>query len=732
MRKLLLLLILLFAVDAKAQTNSNPANPLGGNVNLVDAGTCSTYGSYFWQKLPLNASTTTVNLAGTFSGTVTVRESNNGGGTWTTAGTQTGVGTSSYTTNGFTDVCADVTTYASGIIQITVTTGVGVNNGGAGGSSFPLTTPGAVGNGGSISVTPGSSGSIAGVQTASPPMGLYLTNQCPTGNTTACFYTPANTVQYVDCSWTGSTATCTGSHFTAANVGMTVFGYTNCDAFNSSYTSNAVSGAIANSGVAPPTVLSQGGTTLGLSGAVNNVQAGNTHCLIIGNPDDTGAAAIDTAAQAATQCPKIFFAAAYYMLAAPHWFTQPTACSNAGSINGGSFGNILFAAGYELEGRGRLNTQIFLAPNLGPCTNGPQSNACFVRTLEGQWKDFQFTGGMNSQGIANTALIYVVGPGALQNFTCTNWGNGLASTIGIEVTGWDRWDSVDNSGCGAIGIDVANNFTGAYIRGVHVAVENSPAEALVIQNSSGLGYPDFACWDCVFAAAQGTPSVTIRNIGGWLRMDEGLIGLSTSTAISAYISQGTNAVLDLHGVSFNNAGTQASAYINNLTAGTNYLENVNMVVGASVVPIQDGFAASKTYDQGGNQGLTPNSNITGQVFGEQNSSAAATVTAAKLVLSAGWGSTAANTALSGGDFPIQFTITNSGTGQGATPTITYTFPTPLLVAPFSCTAVDIGGNNPLLNPFTTSSLTKTGAVFTATGTPTVSDTEIMNITCVTP
>jgi hypothetical protein len=147
MRKLLLLLILLFAVrsaDAQA-TNSSASNPLGGNVNLVDAGTCSTYGSYFWQKLPLNASTTTVNLAGTFSGTVTVRESNNGGATWTTAGTQTGVGTSSYATNGFTDVCADVTTYASGIIQITVTTGVGVNSGGMGaGVSSVNTLTGAV------------------------------------------------------------------------------------------------------------------------------------------------------------------------------------------------------------------------------------------------------------------------------------------------------------------------------------------------------------------------------------------------------------------------------------------------------------------------------------------------------------------------------------------------------------------------------------------------------------
>jgi hypothetical protein len=125
MRKLLLLLILLFAVrSANGQTNSSESNPLGGNVVSADAGTCSTYGTFLWQKLPINASSTTVNLSGTFSGTVTVRLSNNGGFTWTTAGTQTGIGTASYATTGFSDLCADVTTYASGNVGISILTGL--------------------------------------------------------------------------------------------------------------------------------------------------------------------------------------------------------------------------------------------------------------------------------------------------------------------------------------------------------------------------------------------------------------------------------------------------------------------------------------------------------------------------------------------------------------------------------------------------------------------------------
>ena len=142
MKRTILLLIMLFPAICHAQRTA--ANPLGGNITVQDAGTCSTTNSFLWQVLPSNSATTTVNLSGTFSGTVTVRESNNGGGSWSTAGTQTTVGTSSYSTNGFTDICADVTTYASGTIQITISTGLNAGPqgppGAGGGSSVVSST----------------------------------------------------------------------------------------------------------------------------------------------------------------------------------------------------------------------------------------------------------------------------------------------------------------------------------------------------------------------------------------------------------------------------------------------------------------------------------------------------------------------------------------------------------------------------------------------------------------
>ena len=77
--KRLLFILALLCVSPLARAQRTASNPLGGNLSVQDAGTCSTNNSFLWQTLPVTAATTTLNLAGTFSATVTVRESNNGG-----------------------------------------------------------------------------------------------------------------------------------------------------------------------------------------------------------------------------------------------------------------------------------------------------------------------------------------------------------------------------------------------------------------------------------------------------------------------------------------------------------------------------------------------------------------------------------------------------------------------------------------------------------------------------
>src|SRR5690242_6935518 len=116
-------------------------NPVSAPLYAQDAGTCSaTANSNLIQQLPPNASTTTVNLSGTLSATVTVRASNNGGATWVTLGTASAAGTTTYGTNSYTHLCADVTTYTSGTVNVTISTGViGGGNGNSGSLSLPTT-----------------------------------------------------------------------------------------------------------------------------------------------------------------------------------------------------------------------------------------------------------------------------------------------------------------------------------------------------------------------------------------------------------------------------------------------------------------------------------------------------------------------------------------------------------------------------------------------------------------
>lgn len=108
------------------------------------------------------------------------------------------------------------------------------------------------------------------------------------------------------------------------------------------------------------------------------------------------------------------------------------------------------------------------------------------------------------------------------------------------------------------------------------------------------------------------------------------------------------------------------------------------------------------------------------------------ITAAKLVLSAGWGSTAAWTALTGFSNFVG-TITASGVGQAANPTITYTFPVAFPVASQNCQATILKSNDAGVTisnyALTPSALSKTGVTWTYTGTPVAGDTYTVQGTC---
>src|SRR5271154_5144149 len=98
----LVLALLFFSAIASAQSLQGVAsNPVGGNISATSSN-CSVIYSCLWQNaLPINAGTTSVNVSGTFSATLTVEVSNAGsGGPFTSLGTITSPGTTTYSTNG--------------------------------------------------------------------------------------------------------------------------------------------------------------------------------------------------------------------------------------------------------------------------------------------------------------------------------------------------------------------------------------------------------------------------------------------------------------------------------------------------------------------------------------------------------------------------------------------------------------------------------------------------------
>jgi hypothetical protein len=121
-KKPILFLALLFGTVAAAQTSHSPANPTGGDLNASSAN-CTVARSCVWQTLPTNAGTTII-LAGTWTATVLVEEANDGGFNFTTAATLSSNGSYSYTTNGYTDIRVRVSAFTSGVVQVSLNTGM--------------------------------------------------------------------------------------------------------------------------------------------------------------------------------------------------------------------------------------------------------------------------------------------------------------------------------------------------------------------------------------------------------------------------------------------------------------------------------------------------------------------------------------------------------------------------------------------------------------------------------
>jgi hypothetical protein len=787
MKKLLLLILLIVTPALAQQHPGDPSNPLGGNLILVDAGTCSTPSSFLQQKLPINASTTTVNLAGTFSATVTIRESNNGGSSWVTAGTQNAVGTATYSTNGFTDFCVDVTTYTSGSVAVTISTGIQAQGGGGSGSSFPVTTPVAVNSGGSITVNTGGSIGTSGTGTitatngvggstnsAAPTMGYYFTNQCLVANTGQCYYTTADVQQVKGCSWatSGPTITCTNSVFaptdcvggsgcTGTGTSKTLMGWQSCDADGASTVLGQ--GAITTTtNVTIATYIS--GTQVTISSNPANaatIQTGPPAggCIIWGHLDDTNASTLDTAVQASTVCPKIFMAATGYFFNTPHFYTQPASCLgiSPGLQPGGGFGNTTLPAGYEIEGRGVGNTAWYLTtgfPGSDTCQHTPTANgtltpahvgACFVVPVMGKWQDFRIDGGGNVTPSAfnGKTLIYLA-VATLQNFTCVNYGAYEGgNSVGIETSFQGFLTQVNNSGCGATAFwQDSGSGLSHFLR---VVAENSGFAALQIAGPNNLNayfsaLPSITCHFCDFSLAANQPfgaSAAILNAGGNLVMFGGwaspgnIIG-TVNNGNWDYQATVSGSKLRAEGVSFPAFGgsTNTNGAISCTAACTNWLLNDTIQGQSSSFVIQD-VTGSKEYSLGGNTftGAFSINAGSGLFLAPTDTLSSTTGT---VPTCASTGLTQSACAVTGTNEKGTIRVTAGGVGGAFTETLTFlgTFSGPSGAAP-ECTFQYANTSTAWTTPtlLTTSSKSTTSYVIAGTATTISADNYDMDYAC---
>jgi hypothetical protein len=627
--------------------------------------------------------------------------------------------------------------------------------GSSGGGSFSGITGGTntnsliVGSGGSI--TASGSGSIAGVQTAAPPMGFYLSPNCPTGNAANCFYTPANTQQANDCSFTSGSAVvnCTGAHFVAGDVGKRIFGYQTCQAFVNISTTN--NNPITTT--VPLTIQTVNSSTqVTMSGnATNSNTGGNVSCIIWGTPDDTGAAALDAAMAASVQCPKLFLAAAYYMYTTPHHFAQPASCKALGSTLNSSTGagNMLYAAGYEVEGRGTGPTTIFLTPGFpetGGCANGLSGKGCFVVTLEGRWKDLMLNGGGNylaSNLPATSYLLEVNGPASLENFTCINFGSkatgGVQTNAGVAAFLWTQILQVNLSACGAVAF--ATNVSSS-VTAVRLSIDNPQLWGIGVniltdyftQSPFQFDKYNLICYDCRVFGGAGLGSSGLlqlmQNQGGKVKLYHSTLSpyAYNTTNLQGYVCATTaGCVLDAEDtyIDMTENGTNANTgyvAVKCSVACTNYFKN-SIIKGTSGGSAYTDAAGSVLFDMGGNTfGAVT---ITGAVFNSYSITGTTLATTNVVLSGLGTGLTAPSSA-SGNSLNGQFTYT-LGTGPGANGTATVTFPTPFLQAP-TCSAQVVGGSSTTILPLTVSSITTTGMVITYVGTF-VTGTVITRFSC---
>jgi hypothetical protein len=412
-------------------------------------------------------------------------------------------------------------------------------------------------------------------------------------------------------------------------------------------------------------------------------------------------------------------------------------------------------AGLGIRGVDINATFIVPTPNFDftSCGNfaGGGVSSCFLSVWDGiNISDLSIWGAGNSNPAAGQTAKAIVAAlpannATIKRLSITGWGANGTNGIGFGLLfGGNelKLDSVNVDGAGitpcvARPTSSSQNAVSAFA----LTCWDGSLEGLWVDGNSLSNREPFSCFGCNFGNDSGTSGCIVGITGGGAFYDYGSSiggvnsasdgngvcvgyaqgGAQTGAGTATFFGSNFSEALGSGGSQiYLNASGNTASFVNTRFAGS--------VTGGGSAMLKANAAGSYFVDVGGSTFSTTGTKFTGSgaIFG-QASITGTIITAAKAVLSAGWGNTAAWTGL-GGTNSFTGTITASGTGQGANPTITYTFPTAYLTTPQFCNAIQIGGTQ-AVGTFSSASLSSTGVTFTYSGTPGAGNTIIVQVTC---
>jgi hypothetical protein len=391
-------------------------------------------------------------------------------------------------------------------------------------------------------------------------------------------------------------------------------------------------------------------------------------------------------------------------------------------------------------GQGEDQTLIITVPTFPISTcNGLGTNICFLGAPGGTngktlARDWTLWGGGNNRTGQNDGTTILASPTFSEGFEIIGWAEadtGNVTGLSLQVQGGYMLNASASDGAGRIGcavvangVRIAGSFCGDNV-GTSLAVSGSSTTLLSEGNIFG-------------PCCNGGAGTDVQVASGAVMTSFGDVTVNPGNGSSDdYTVGGAGSVLNLISVTATaNSAGDVPVFV--LSGGT--LSAFKMILNPPASGVGLNVASGGFYyDDCGENTITNSGtfSVAGTVFGDCSITGAAAVIANFAVTqSGGFGTTAAVTAVTGAARATQFTITNSGTTQGASPTVTFTFPTGSptgFPVPPVCQAILVGGNDPTYaagtGRFATSSTSKTNAVFTFNGTPTVNDTEIVQISC---